>query len=89
MILIVSTMRAYLIVTGYDAEPQPLDFDHDDNYDDWKPKKSKAVSVLRLSCSPEVWHIVKGMRNLLEMWNTHETSLVPAGSYIGREDILR
>jgi hypothetical protein len=34
MILILSAMRAYAIVTRQDPEPQPLDFDHDDNYDD-------------------------------------------------------
>jgi len=45
--------------------------------------------MIRLSCSPEVRRIVKGMRNPLEMWNTLETSLDTAGSYIGREVILR
>jgi len=29
------------------------------------------------------------MRNTLEMWNTLETGLDTAGSYIGRQDILR
>jgi len=40
MILILSAMGAYAIVTGDDPEPQPLDFDHDDNYDDWKAKEA-------------------------------------------------
>jgi len=28
-------MSAYAIVTGEDPELQPLDFDHDGNYDDY------------------------------------------------------
>jgi len=82
-------MRAYAIVTGDDPERQPLDVDHDDNYDDWKAKKAEAASIIRLSCSPEVRRIIKGMRSPLEMWNTLETSLDTTGSYIGRQDILR
>jgi len=89
MILVLSAMRAYAIVTGDDPEPQPLDFDHDDNYDDWKAQEAEAASMIRLSCSPEVRRIVKGKRNPREMWNTLETSLDTAGSYIGRQDILR
>jgi hypothetical protein len=89
MILILSAMRTYAIVTGDDPEPQPLDFNHDDNYDDWKAKEAKAASMIKLSCSPEVRRIVKGMRNPREMWNTLETSLDTARSYIGRHDILR
>jgi len=82
-------MRAYAIVTGDDSEPQPLDFDPNDNNDDWKAKQAEAVSMIRLSCSPKVQRIVKAMRNPLEMWNTLETSLDTAGSYIGRQDNLR
>jgi len=89
MILILSAMRAYAIVTRDDPEPQPLDFDHDDNYDDWKAKQAEAVSMIRLSCSPEIRPIVKGMRNPHEMWNIVQTSLDTARSYIGRQDILR
>ena len=89
MILILSAMKAYPIVTGEDPEPQPLEIDHDDNYDDWKAKEAKAASMIRLYCSPEVRHIVKGIRNPHEMWNTLATSLDTAGSYIGRQDILR
>jgi hypothetical protein len=89
MILILSSMRAYAIVTGDDREPQPLVFDHDDNYDDWKAKEAEAASIIRLSCSPEVRCIIKGMRNPLEMWNMLETNLATTGSYIGRQDILR
>jgi len=88
MILILSAMRAYAIITGEDPEPQPLDFNHDDNYDDWKAKEAEAASIIRLSCSPEVQRIVKGIRNPHKMWNTLETSLNTAGSYIGRQDIL-
>jgi len=54
-------MRAYPIVTGEDPEPQPLDFDHDNNYDDWKAQEAEAASMIRLSCSPEVRRIVKGI----------------------------
>ena len=86
--LILSAMKAYAIVIGDDPELQPLDFDHDDNYDDWKAKDAEAASMIRLSCSPEVRRIVKGMRNSLEMWNTLETSMDTAGTYIGRQDIL-
>jgi len=89
MILIVSAMKAYAIVTGEDPEPQPLDFDHDDNYDDWKAKEAEAASIIRLSCSSAVRRIVKGIRNPHKMWNTLETSLDTAGSYLGRQDILR
>jgi hypothetical protein len=89
MILILSAMKAYAILTGDDPEQQPLDFDHDDKYDDWKAKEAEAASMIRLSCSPEVRRIIKGMRIPLEMWNTLETSLDTAGSYIGRQDILR
>jgi len=89
MILVLSAMRAYTIVTGDDPELQPLDFDHDDNYDDWKAEEAEAASMIRLSRSPEVRRIVKGMRNPREMWNTLETSLDTAGSYVGRQDILR
>jgi len=45
--------------------------------------------MIRLSCSPEVRRIIKGMRNPHKMWNTLKTSLDTAGSYIGRQDILR
>ena len=89
MILILSAMKAYTIVPGEDPEPQPLDFGHDDNYGDWKAKEAEAASMIRLSCSPEVRRIVKGIRNPDEMWKTLETSLDTAGSYIGRQDILR
>jgi len=34
MILILPAMRAYAIITGEDPELQPLDFDHNNNYDD-------------------------------------------------------
>jgi hypothetical protein len=46
------------------------------------------MSIIRLSCSPEVRRIIKGMRNPLEMWNTLETSLDTTRSYMGRQDIL-
>ena len=82
-------MKAYAIVTRDDPEPQSLDFQHDDNYDDWKVIEAKAMSMIRLSSSPEVRRIVKGMRNPLEMWNTLQTSLDTTGSYICRQDILR
>jgi len=88
MILILSAMKAYAIVTGEDPEPQPLDFNHNDNYDDSKAKEAEAASMIRLCCSSEVRRIVKGIRNPHEMWNGLETSLDTAGSYIGRQDIL-
>jgi len=89
MILVLSALRAYAIVTGDDPELQPLDFDHDDNYNDWKAKEAEAASMVRLSCLSEERRIVNGIRNPREMWNTRQTSLDTARSYIGRKDILR
>jgi hypothetical protein len=40
MILFLSAMRAYKIVTGEDPEPSPFDFNHDDNYHDCKAKEA-------------------------------------------------
>jgi len=88
MLLILLSMRAYVIVAGEDPEPQPLDFDQDDNYDDWKAKEAEAASIIRLSCYPEVLCIFKGITNSHEMWNRLQISLDTAGSYIGRQDIL-
>jgi len=88
MILILSAIKAYAIMTGEDPEPQPLDFDHDDNYDDWKTQEAEAASIIRLSCSSEVQRIVNGIRNPYEMWDKQEMSVDIAGSYIGRQDIL-
>jgi hypothetical protein len=51
---VLSAMRPYAFVTGDDAELQPLDLHHDDNYDDWKAKEAEATSITRLSCSPDV-----------------------------------
>ena len=82
-------MIAYAIVTRQDPEPQPHDFNHNDNYDDWKAKKAEAAWMIRLSCSHEERRIVKGIRNLHVMCSPLETSLDTAGSYIGRQDILR
>jgi len=81
-------MTAYAIVTRENPEPQPIDFDHDDNYDNWKAKDADAAFMIWHSCSPEVQRIVKGIRNPHEMWNILETRLDTAGSYIGRQDIL-
>ena len=89
MILVLSAMKAYAIIIGDDPELQPLDFNHDDNYDDWKAKEAEAASMIRLSCSTKVRRIIKGMRNPHEMWNILKTSLDTARSYIGRQDILR
>jgi len=88
MILIPSAMGAYTIVTREDSELQPLEFDNDANYDDWKAKEVEAASIIRMSYSPEVRCIIKGIRNPHERWNTLETSLDPAGFYISRQDIL-
>jgi len=89
MILILSAMKVYAIVTGDNPEPQPHNFDHDDNYHDWKAKEAEVAYIIRLSYSPEVRRIVKGIRNPHEIWNILETSLDTAGSYsICRQDIL-
>jgi len=86
MILIPSAMRAYKIVTREDSELQPLEFDNDANYDDWKAKEVEAASIIRLSYYPEVRCIIKGIRNPHERWNTLKTSLDTAGLYIRRQD---
>jgi hypothetical protein len=55
-------MRAYEIVTGDDPEPQPLDLDHHDTYDEHlQATEAKATSLIKQSCSPEVLRIVKGI----------------------------
>jgi hypothetical protein len=46
MILILSAMRVYAIVTREDPELQLLNFDHHDNYDNWKAKEAKAASII-------------------------------------------
>jgi len=88
LILILSAMRGYVILSSDDPEPQPLDFIHNDTSDDMMAKEAEAASTIGMSCYPEVRRIVKVMRNTLEMWNTLETSLDTAGSYIGRQHIL-
>jgi len=82
-------MRTYAMVIEDDPEPQPIDFDQDGNYDEWMAKEAEASSMIRLSSSTEVRHLVKGMRNCHAMWNTPQTNLDTARSYIGRQDILR
>jgi len=59
MILILSAIREYAIISGEDSEPQPVDFHHNENYDDWKPMEVEDASTIRLSCSPYVLHIFK------------------------------
>jgi len=44
--------------------------------------------MIRLSYSPKVWCIVKGMTKPHKMWNTLETSLDTDGLYLGRQNIL-
>jgi hypothetical protein len=61
MILILSVLKAYPIVTGVDPEPQPLEFDNNDSYDDWKAKEAEAASMMRLSCSHKLRRIIKGI----------------------------
>jgi len=73
MILISSARRTYAIVTSDDPELLHIDFDHDDDSDDCKAKAAEAASTSTLSCSPEVRHIVMGMRKPHEMPNTLET----------------
>jgi len=44
--------------------------------------------MIRLSCSPDVQRIGKGMKNPFQMSNMLQTSLDTTGSYLGRQDIL-
>jgi hypothetical protein len=81
-------MRLYAIVAGEDPNTQPLDFNRDDNYDHWQGKEAEVASIIGLSCSPDVRDIIKGISNPHEMWNSLETSLDTAESYIQRHDIL-
>jgi hypothetical protein len=89
IILILSAMRGYAIVTGEDPVPQPLDLDHDDNNDDWKANKSEAASMIKHSCAPKVRRIIKGIRNPHKVLNALETRLDAAGSYFSAQDNLR
>jgi hypothetical protein len=86
--LIPLAFRADIIITAADPEPQPLDFDPNDNYDDWKAKEAEAASEIRLLYSPEVRRIMKGMRTPLKIYTPLETSLDTTGSYIGRQIVL-
>ena len=88
-ILSLYAMRAYAIVTGEGPELQPLDLNHDDNYDDWNSKEPEAASTIRLSCSPRLRRIVKGIPNPHNMWNALEMGLDTAGSCVGTQDFLR
>jgi hypothetical protein len=72
IIVILSAMSAYAIVTREDPKLQTLNFDHDDYYDGLKAKEAEGASIIRLSCSPEVRCIIKDT----------------TGSYIGRHDIV-
>jgi hypothetical protein len=45
MVSLLTSMGAYKIVTGEDPEPQRLDFDHDDSYDDCQAKEADATSI--------------------------------------------
>jgi len=65
-----SAMRVYAIVTGDDPKLQHLDFNHDDNYDDWKAQQAEAAFKITLSCSAKVRRSIKGIRHPHEMWNT-------------------
>lgn len=87
-ILILPAIRAYAIITGDNPEPQRLDFDPDDNDDDWRANEAEAVSIMKLFCSPKVHRIMKGIRYPLEMWTMLEPSLHTTGSYIGRRVVL-
>jgi hypothetical protein len=89
MIVILAAMKAYAIVSWDNPEQQSLDFDHNSNDDDWKPKHSEAASVIRLYCSPDVRHIINSILHSHKMWNTLETNLESMGSHIGRGDTLR
>jgi len=88
MMLTLADMGADAIVIGSDPEPQSLDFDNFDNYDDWKNTEAEAVSMLRLSFSPTLQCIFRGITNPQEMWNKLETRLDRAGSYIGSQAVL-
>jgi len=88
MILILSAMRAYTTATREDPKLQPVDVNHDEKDDDWKPEEAEAVSVIRRSYTPKVRGIVTGIQNPHEMWNTPETFMDTTIFYVGWQDIL-
>lgn len=67
-------MTAYTIFTRDDHELQGLDFDLNDNYNDWHASLIKPASIMRLFHSAAVQHIVMGNRNAHMMWNILETN---------------
>lgn len=83
MILILSAMRAYTTATREDPKLQPVDVNHDEKDDDWKPEEAEAVSVIRRSYTPKVRGIVTGIQNPHEMWNTPETFMDTTIFYVG------
>jgi len=82
-------MTPYANITRDDSEWQLLDLEHNEKYDGWKAKEVEAISLIRLSCCPDVRRIVRCIRNPHQMRNVLETSHDTAGSYIGRQDIFR
>jgi hypothetical protein len=87
-ILVLLPIRAYAIIIRAGCEQHPTDSEHEDNYDDWKAKQAEAVPMNRLSGSPKVQYIIKGISNPHELWNTLQTDLHSALSHLGRQDIL-
>jgi len=56
-------MSAGATITRDDAELQPLTFNHDDNYVDWITEEADAAIIIRVFYSPNVQHILKGIRD--------------------------
>jgi len=88
MILILSAMRVYAIVTRGNLEPLSLDVDYHHNYDGSKAKETKAACIISLSSSLIIWHIIIGVRYSYKMWNSLDSSLDIARSNIGKREIL-
>jgi hypothetical protein len=88
MILILSAIEAYTTTITEIPELQPVDFNHDENYKDWKAGAAEAVYVIRLAYYPNVMDVVTGIPNAHEMWNTLETSLDTTISYVANKTFV-
>jgi len=64
MVLILPVQRANGIVTQDISAPQPLDFDLDDIYHNWKAKEENIATIITQFYSPDVWRIAIDISSL-------------------------
>jgi hypothetical protein len=82
-------MRADAIVNGDDYYQLPWNIDRKDSYVYWSVDATTVAWMIRLCCSPAVWHIGKGIRYSHEILETVETNLDATISNSSRQGILR